>query len=386
MRSIRYSILFAGWLLSFDSGLLAQDETKPKAPKVAPIPPLPKPPPPFPEWKDSATLSGHGSTVVVAFSPNGKLLATGSGGEIVAGGELKLWDVAKAKEMATLTGQTGMVRAVAFSPDGKTLAAASNDGIVRLWEVTTSTEHVLAMTPRGCLPLVRHLVTAQQSALIQHNAGVTSVAWGADGKILAFGDINGNVVLWDVATGKALRSFQVQQGAANVAFSPDGKLLAAGAYHGNKDSEVKVWEAATGKEIFSLPGQSGGILSVSFSPDGKTLATASGGFFAGDQPTYAEVKLCNVTTGQVKLSLVGKERMSVNSVALSRDGKILVTGHSGRVAQLWDADTGKELLHIDTPSGCTAAISPDGKLLATGENKSASLWDVAKILERRREK
>jgi WD40 repeat protein len=383
MRPFLWLLLIAGWLLLFGSGLRAQQVSEPATRKPVPIPPrpLPLPPPSALKWKDHVTLNGHGSAVVVAFSPDGKTLATGSGGEDPKNGELKLWDVNTAKEMATLSGHTGMVCAVAFSPDGKTLASASRDGCVGLWECTIRKDVILSLTPHSCLRIVRPFATVMQYAMIQHKAPVAAVAWAPDGKALAFGDTEGAVKLWDVTAGKELAVFQGQEGAAQVAFSPDGKLLAAGARHGNKDSDVKVWDVATGKEIFSLWGQTGGIHSVAFSPDGKTLATASGGYFENHKALYAEVKLYDVTAGQEKFSLVAKDRISVNSVAFSRDGKFLATATTGRTTQLWDAATGKEVGLIETATECAAAISSNGKVLATGEHKTVTLWDVSKILQ-----
>jgi WD40 repeat protein len=147
------------------------------------------------EPKPGATLKGHTSPVwSVAYSPDGKSLASGSGptiqlatpdGKKPASGSgdqtVKLWDVQTGKEQATLKGHTSLVSSVAFSPDGKTLASGSHDKTVRLWDVQTGQE---------------------QATLRGHASPVSSVAFSPDGKTLASGSSDETIRLWEVQTGK----------------------------------------------------------------------------------------------------------------------------------------------------------------------------------------
>jgi parallel beta-helix repeat protein len=242
------------------------------------------------------TLSGHtGSVHSVAFSPDGKILASGSWDWTI-----KLWDVATGKEIRTLSGHTGSVHSVAFSPDGKILASGSDE--IKLWDVTTGT---LLRTLQG------------------HTAFVESVAFSPDGKILASGSWDNTIKLWDVATGTLLRTLQGHTYYVySVAFSPDGKILASG----SDDHTIKLWDVATGRELRTLRGHTGGVDSVAFSPDGKILASGS---------RDRTIKLWDVATGTEIRTLTGHTSY-VYSVAFSPDGKVLASGAGGGEILLWD--------------------------------------------------
>jgi WD40 repeat protein len=129
-----------------------------------------------------ATLKGHRGTWVIgiAFSPDGKLLATAGSDHSV-----KLWDVGTTKEKSTMTGHTDIVNAVAFHPDGSIIASASRDKSIRLWDIHT---HKVRAVLRG------------------HKAGVYSVAFSPDGKSLVSVSGNsgafGELLIWDIRLGK----------------------------------------------------------------------------------------------------------------------------------------------------------------------------------------
>jgi hypothetical protein len=153
-----------------------------------------------------------------------------------------------------------------------------------------------------------------------------------------------------------------------VAFSPDGRLLASG----SADQTVKLWDSASGKELFSLQGHTKGVTSVAFSPDGTRLASAS------DDKT---VRVWDSATGWELFPLKG-HASAVAGVAFSPDGRRLASG--GWTAKIWDSATGKELLSLNskTASYASVAFSPDGQRLASGNRDgSINLWETTILPE-----
>jgi WD40 repeat protein len=156
-----------------------------------------------------STLKGHprdlDSCARLAFSPDGRTLASGG-----SGGVVKLWDVATGRNLAVLPGHTASVGAVAFSRDGRTLASGSSDGTVRVWDVA-DVNH----------PSPRH-------TLVGHAALVRSVALSPDGTTLASASEDGTVKLWDPVTGRERCTLVGHDRPVRaVAFSPDGQVLAS---------------------------------------------------------------------------------------------------------------------------------------------------------------
>ncbi|MBD2678357.1 MULTISPECIES: AAA family ATPase [Nostoc] len=288
------------------------------------------------------TLEGHSSSVLsVAFSPDGKTLASGSNDKTI-----KLWDVSTGKAIKTLTGHSSRVYSVVFSPDGKTLASGSNDNTIKLWDVSTG---------------------KAIKTLTGHSSRVYSVVFSPDGKTLASGSYDKTIKLWDVSTGKAIKTLTGHSSSGySVVFSPDGKTLASGSY----DKTIKLWDVSTGKAIKILTGHSSKVWGVVFSPDGKTLASGS------DDKT---IKLWDVSTGKTIKTLSGHSS-SVLSVVFSPDGKTLASGSDDNTIKLWGISTGKTIKTLSGHSSLVWGVvfSPDGKTLASGSyDKTIKLWGVS---------
>ena len=195
---------------------------------------------------------------------------------------------------------------------------------------------------------------------------VKSVVYSPDGRYLASGSGDDTIKIWEVATGKELRTLTGHSSlVSSVVYSPDGRYLAGGSW----DNTIKIWEVATGKELRTLNGHSDWVESVVYSPDGRYLAS-------GD--SFGTIKIWQVATGTELRNLTGYY-LPVNSVVYSPDGRYLASGGDDKTIKIWEVATGKQLRTLTGHSSpvFSVAYSPDGRYLASGSyDNTIKIWRV----------
>jgi dipeptidyl aminopeptidase/acylaminoacyl peptidase len=254
------------------------------------------------------TLDAAGATSV-AFSPDGKTLATFRDGGVA------LWATATGKLLArhetSRLAKFPWPAALAWSGDGTRLAWAHG------WEV-----------------MIRDMRSGEvESGTVKSSQTILAIALSPDGKRLAASSADRTVQLWDVASGRVLRSFKGHAQAPHfLAFSPDGKLLATGSGsllgQGSELDGLRLWDTATGKDLAKLGPHAGGVSGVVFSPDGRRL-------YCG---CYMSVRVWDVKARKEILFGAGHHGW-VGALAYSPDGRTLATAGSDRTVRLWDTGT-----------------------------------------------
>jgi len=334
---------------------------------------------------DSVFTKVFGSVFSVAFSPDGKLFATGD-----ANCELSVWQISDGiKQILRCKGHTDWIRSVVFSPDGTTLASASFDQTVKLWDIRTgecikslqghtSRVNSVAISPDG-----KTLASSSDDKTVKlwdvctgecfetlqgHTHPVQSVAISADCTTLASSGDDSTVKLWNIRTGECLKNLQGHtRRVQSVAISPDGVILASVSY----DRTVKLWNIPTGECLKTLEGHTSWVRSVAISSNGAILASSS-----YDQT----VKLWNIPTGECLKTLEGHTSW-VRAVAISSDSTTLLTGSDDQTIKLWDIQTGECLKTLQGYISAvrSLAINCDGSILASGnEDFTVKLWDVCR--------
>ena len=293
-------------------------------------------------------LRGNGAVKKIAFSPDGRLLAS-------AGDEVRVYDVSAADPGASarpLAGHTKPAQDVAFSPDGRWLATASADSTVRLWDVT-------APDPAASNIVLHH----------PPRSTVHRVAFSPDGRWLATGADSG-IRIWDLQDPAAAPKIAKARGdIIDVGFSPDGRWLVAG---GTETYQLLLFQAPfVGQPLSFHVNQ--WVLTLAFSPDKRWLVV----------PDHYDAIVfdLNKPDPSVEPITLRGHKDAIQDMAFSHDGLWFATGSADRSVQLWnvpDRFSGPLVLRGHEGSISSLAFSRDGQWLATASNDmTVRLWNIS---------
>ena len=354
-------------------------------------------------------LPGRGLQAI-AFSPDGRLLATGTSFRVA-----QLWDPRSGKLLYTLH-HDGRVLALAFSSDGSKLATGSADGATRVWDTGTGTRLLILAGPIGPIDSVafsssgRFLIAGsrdrtarvysvengKESAVLSGNRdAVTSVAMTRDGELALTGSADGTARIWDPGVADQLHAVDRAEGPVRqVSFSPDGKTMLI-----VRDSGIRL-RKSSGALIGGLSSGKSTIVAASFSPNSRFLAVESsdglvrvlrsgsvarqlraeagrGIAWAGDDVLltigWQSVDVWAIPGGRHLRTLQVGERVA--AVAASNDGGTVAVLSRGEV-RLWNLRTGRSTSRLAARAG-TVGFSPDGKQLVTIFRDRGFLWEAS---------
>jgi eukaryotic-like serine/threonine-protein kinase len=343
-------------------------------------------------------LPGHEyHSIPVAFSPDGRCLATGGSWEK----NQRLWDLeAGGQLLRTFPAHRHPVSALAFNPDGTRLAVASFDGSVHVCDTATGELlHTLlhpgnvdgvAFSPDG-----RRIASSGEDKTVRlwdaetgrevlvlrgHAARCGCVAFSPDGHRLASASIDRTIRVWDATP---LRGNEGQEALTvthddevyTLAVSPDGRRVASAGY----DALVKVWDAHSGRVTATLRGPTIVVFSIAWHPGGRLVAAA------GSEGRRHTVRVWDAETGQEAFAIsAGSDYFSLpfQAVAFSPDGRHLVTGKADGALQVWDAGTGAPVCTLGTHDREVRGVvfSHDGRHLASASGDGdVKLWDATRL-------
>ncbi|SPO01835.1 uncharacterized protein DNG_04508 [Cephalotrichum gorgonifer] len=289
------------------------------------------------------TIDGNGSVVnAITLSHNAQMLALAADDSRIG-----IWDVETGICQQVLEGHTKTVKTVAFSYDDRLLVSTSDDETSRVWDVATGTK---------------------QQTLEDYGEYASAVAFSPDGRVLVSSTrYSYTIMFWDITTGVFQRSVEDGDWVNALAFSHDGSILVSAL----EDGTIRLWEPTTGTHQRTLEGHSAEVMAIAFSPDSKILASASKDYTVG---------VWDLATGMQQQLTVEGHRSEVNDVTISHDGKTLASASDDHTVRLWDIATGT---HRRTLEGHglqvnAVAFSHDSTILASGSfDDTIRIWDAA---------
>jgi WD40 repeat protein/energy-coupling factor transporter ATP-binding protein EcfA2 len=324
----------------------------------------------------------QGAVVGVAISPDGTLVATGSGRisplDKQTDNSLRIWKTDTGEQLFRLGeaegGHTDTVLGVAFSPDGRTLATSSLDEQIILWDVETGTVIRRWQGQKDWVTRVAFTPDGQYLISVSGNFFITALP------IPGLSTKDASVAMWDVATGELVRIFgepgEGHQGPImSLAISPDGRY----AVTGDTNGLMIVWDIASGEEVRRMESPGDWVSSLAYTPDGRAFVAALGKPSIGGSGASSTVAaLWDVETGERLRQFVGHTNVVI-AVAVSPDGRTVLTASADNSLILWDINTGEALQrfggHTDWVFG--VVYTPDGRrAISASTDGTARVWDL----------
>jgi WD40 repeat protein len=340
----------------------------------------------------NVTFSGFSWVTALAFSPDGRLIASGHDN-----GSIRIWDIEKRQKLHSLPDAHKSVSALTFSADGKTLVSAGEEKSIHFWDVSkgeprrTLTGHKDRVPALAFHPSQARLFSAGWDTTVRvwdtntgepiillnnHATQVLAIALSPNGNLLASADSADSIHLWDLERNRDVKVWAGNGAEVRcLAFSPDGRRLACGgADRVILLKDVHRDESSIGP--FEGMGLRGG---VALTPDGSRLLSLSPG---------SSLRVWETNSGKPASEL--KEAGVLRAFALSPDGKTIAGSLAVEVAEerlkhggtgipslfLWDTQTGKRRLLLDgqAPPITTLTFSPNGTLLASASYMKGDVW------------
>lgn len=277
----------------------------------------------------------NGEVGATVFSPDGKLLASGS-----SGNEVKIWDVYSGALLKSFNHY--YVETLDFSPNGQLIAAGGRGHIISIWNIQTGN---LLQLPTN-------------------HEEVSGLDFSSDGEILISSNKDGTVKFWNVNSGALISEFTGHGGfVLETALSPDGNSFATGGI----STDFKLWNANTFSLIHNLPGHGEGLRRIRFSQNGRFIASAS-------------IRVCfhDVSTGNLLTSPIGSTG-NIVGFAISPDWSVIATANTAYKILVWNYGNSSPALTLSTSTFSAALdISPNGKMLASsGFGGAVLLWAIS---------
>lgn len=280
-----------------------------------------------------------GEVSTMAFSPDGRWLASGSMDHIIC-----VWDVATGHLLRKFEGHTARVNSLAFSPDGKLFASGSDDHFTILWDMATGKAKRRFVAPAG---------------------EIYHVAFSPDGQWLASGSGEG-IALWDISSGKLLQGFGYDVLKGHLfGFTPDGHSLII-----EGDARIATWRLKQEILTWQMP--------VEKSEPRRILAISADGRLLALQDSDSNISIRDAQANRDGSKISSEPVGLRNPAAFSPDHTILACQSDGKddAVRLWDVASGKELRALGNGLSTALAFSPDGHKLAIARI-GITIWDVA---------